>query len=596
MGIVRPGLIVIVLALAVAVARADDDRSSARKEYEAKQEAVATGDAPGWFALSEWCLGKRLALERVVCLQRTIDADPAHEKARTLLGYTLFEGKWLSPNELSAAKGMIRYRGEWIRPADLPARKTANEQSERKRKKNLIEAMADPDKYKHNPAQFDLVPLLKPADLPRLQAAFTSRSPEVRKNAVILMGKTRFPESRDTLLGLLSSDPEDTVRHAAILALGELGLPDTVPACLKALESPDKFLREHAVLALDRLTFHREEEYRYDRPPSEQKEGLAAWKAWWDEHRGKPRSDWAAEGRDSDIPDLRRYAIEEAAKSRDPRALPILIAALEDDDRNARAAATDGLAAFPSEEAVQAAIGRLEDRDWEPRCAAIRALRAVLGKPQEDEPPPVFAAVPAAEKIAPDPVRLCTLMREVLTKGQYEYVRTDAIWTLVWQKDPRAAATYIGFMMDGWWPAANWSIRGLINHGDRKLLESISLALANPNGETRGAVITAYREMGNGLLGEEYLPLLKDEAPMVRRDAAGAMGGLRDQRAPLPEGAGPRLLALLDDENAEVRGAAIWALRVHSGKNFDYDANAPEAKRKADAKRWREWWEKSGRK
>ncbi|MBI3096882.1 MAG: HEAT repeat domain-containing protein [Planctomycetes bacterium] len=575
---------------------ADDSRAAARKEYDTRRTAVARDDAAAWFSLSEWCAAKRLSLERLVCLQHTIDADPAHEKARLLLGFTHFDGKWLSPDELQAARGMIRYRGAWIRPADLAARRTADEQAERKRKKDLLEAMADPDKFKHNPAQHELVAILKPADLSRLQAALTSRSAEVRKNVVILFGKARLVESRDTLLGLLANDPEETVRHAAVLALGELGLPDTVPTVLRALESPDKFLRERAVQALDHLTFHRETEYRYDRAPSEQKGALAAWKSWWEEHREKPRADWAAEAHDSDIADLRRFAVEAMARSRDPRALPGLIAALEDEDREVRAAATDGLASFPTEEAIEAAAARLKDPNWEPRCAAIRALRATLGRPQEDEGPPVFAAIPAAGKTGPDPERLCSLMRGMLEDGQYEYVRTDAIWTLVWQKDPKAAETFAKYATDGWWPAANWSIRGLINLGDHELLEPIRAAEASPNPETRVSVLVAYRELGHGLLGEEVIPFCADAHESARAAAAHSLGLLKGEKGPIPEAAFPTLLGMLEDGNADVRHWSAWALRTLSGKNFDFDANAPESKRKTDAKRWREWWEKSGRK
>ena len=45
--------------------------------------------------LAQWCLRKKLNKERQIHLQRVIELDLNHEKARRALGYQLYGGRWL---------------------------------------------------------------------------------------------------------------------------------------------------------------------------------------------------------------------------------------------------------------------------------------------------------------------------------------------------------------------------------------------------------------------------------------------------------------------------------------------------------------------
>ncbi len=48
-----------------------------------------------------------------------IDLDPDHRGARRALGFKLYEGEWVSPEELNRRKGLVEFEGRWYTKHDL---------------------------------------------------------------------------------------------------------------------------------------------------------------------------------------------------------------------------------------------------------------------------------------------------------------------------------------------------------------------------------------------------------------------------------------------------------------------------------------------
>lgn len=79
---------------------------------------LAPDDVTGRYELAQWLreegaetLARRL-LEQVIAL------DPDHAEARRALGYQLYDGRWLTPEELHALRGEVLFRGEWMTPEE----------------------------------------------------------------------------------------------------------------------------------------------------------------------------------------------------------------------------------------------------------------------------------------------------------------------------------------------------------------------------------------------------------------------------------------------------------------------------------------------
>jgi len=69
--------------------------------------------ADGQWALAEWCLEQRLLEERQRHLQRILELEPDHAEARRALGYSRFDGQWMTQDEVMADRGYLRYQGRW---------------------------------------------------------------------------------------------------------------------------------------------------------------------------------------------------------------------------------------------------------------------------------------------------------------------------------------------------------------------------------------------------------------------------------------------------------------------------------------------------
>ncbi len=90
-------------------------------------DAEAIFEFGRWLDENEWAGRARLAYAEV------LDLDPDHKGARRALGYTLYEGAWVSPEELNRAKGLVEFEGRWYTKHDLEELKKQIEGDEKLR-------------------------------------------------------------------------------------------------------------------------------------------------------------------------------------------------------------------------------------------------------------------------------------------------------------------------------------------------------------------------------------------------------------------------------------------------------------------------------
>jgi hypothetical protein len=82
----------------------------------ARRKAVDPKDAEAIYQLGLWAKTNGLAADSLVLFQHAITVRPDHEFARRALGYQLFQGMWMTPNEVKAAMGLIEFEGDWMTP------------------------------------------------------------------------------------------------------------------------------------------------------------------------------------------------------------------------------------------------------------------------------------------------------------------------------------------------------------------------------------------------------------------------------------------------------------------------------------------------
>jgi PBS lyase HEAT-like repeat len=107
-------LVTLPLAQVIDVVR----RSPAELAYAQKAPATADTVEAQW-ELADWCRTSGLPNQRKVHLQRVIELDSNHRRARAALGYVFQNGKWTTQEAIRRADGYELYRGKWRTPQEI---------------------------------------------------------------------------------------------------------------------------------------------------------------------------------------------------------------------------------------------------------------------------------------------------------------------------------------------------------------------------------------------------------------------------------------------------------------------------------------------
>lgn len=87
---------------------------TALQHYEKRRAALKDADAEGHFKLGQFCEKSNLRPQAAALFRDVIRVNPDHEGARERLGYRRFKGKWLTEDQVMAAKGMVRVGASWM--------------------------------------------------------------------------------------------------------------------------------------------------------------------------------------------------------------------------------------------------------------------------------------------------------------------------------------------------------------------------------------------------------------------------------------------------------------------------------------------------
>jgi hypothetical protein len=93
-------------------------QSAAEAEYHRRAPATANTIDDQW-SLAEWCRQQNLTNERRTHLERIIQLDPNHQRARGALGYQFLKGQWITRSEFRRQQGYEYYQGRWRTPQEI---------------------------------------------------------------------------------------------------------------------------------------------------------------------------------------------------------------------------------------------------------------------------------------------------------------------------------------------------------------------------------------------------------------------------------------------------------------------------------------------
>ncbi|MHC5031972.1 MAG: tetratricopeptide repeat protein, partial [Planctomycetota bacterium] len=88
-------------------------------DYEARLEKLPFDDAEAIFEFGRWLAENEWASRAARAYEEVLELDPDHRGARRALGYKLYEGEWVGPEELNRRKGLVKFEGRWYTKHDL---------------------------------------------------------------------------------------------------------------------------------------------------------------------------------------------------------------------------------------------------------------------------------------------------------------------------------------------------------------------------------------------------------------------------------------------------------------------------------------------
>jgi HEAT repeat protein len=401
------------------------------------------------------------------------------------------------------------------------------------------------------------MPLFGPPDVAKLDAKRDvlglikalgyQKDPRVRGDAAEALGRSGDPRAVEPLLAALK-DADSDIRQRAAAALATAGDPSAVEQLLPALEDEDHSVRAAAARALGQPG---------DARPIEPllaalKDGYAAVReaaAGALARIGAPAIEpLIAALRDPDGA-LRKGASEALVGMGGPAVEP-LVRALA--DPQLRSVAGPMVGQIGDLRAVPLLVACLEDASDPVRKAAADTLDLLAWSPDRDEVGAAYWAAkgqwhkcvevgaPAVEVLIGALKHHDSLVRQLAARGLGEIGDARAVEPLIGalrgREDVRAAAAV-----------------GLGQIDDARALEPLMGSLKDAGSNVRAAAARALGQMGDPRAVDRLIGCLKDHESIVRQAAAGALGEIGDARAVEP------LIGLLKSRE-DVRAAAAAAL------------------------------------
>jgi HEAT repeat protein len=337
-----------------------------------------------------------------------------------------------------------------------------------------------------------------------------NQDPGMRRLSVELLAQRGGgPEIVGYLIPLLK-DPHEGVREEVARELGRLKAKETVGPIVEALDDSNTDVRLALIWALGELrdpeAVERLVPFFSDKDERIRSSCFDAFQKLEDSNTRIALFDAACKHGDEKV---RTEAAERLGYLGDSRALPLLIALLEDKSKPVRLAASWGLGNLQAKEAVTPITERLHDPDVDVRVALIQALGSIN-----------------------DARAVGTLSS--LIRGKESRVSGTAVEALVRIQSREAEGALLDALK-----------------GDREY-------------KIRVKIEDALGEKGDRRFGPHLVPLLEDKNEYVRQASARALGTMKVREAFAP------LIESLKDIDSNVLAWSIWALgEINDQRSLD---------------------------
>ncbi|MEN1679461.1 MAG: HEAT repeat domain-containing protein [Planctomycetota bacterium] len=232
--------------------------SPAEVEYR-RRAPTAPDTVESQWALAQWCKQQGLKSPLRVHLERVVELDPNHGEARTLLGHQQHNGRWMSRQQMMAARGMVRYDGDYRTRQEIVLLEAAkrNKETNASWKERLTRWLRnlnarDPDRVQQ--AIDGLNALDDPSAGPELaKLLLAERTPRTKALLIRTAARVRHGACVTALSKLALDDNNEEARMVCLEMLAKMQVEGLPQPFIKALRSKDNQRVNRAAAALEAL-------------------------------------------------------------------------------------------------------------------------------------------------------------------------------------------------------------------------------------------------------------------------------------------------------------------------------------------------------
>jgi hypothetical protein len=235
-----------------------DSTSEVEREY-AELARSSPDTVQAHWKLADWCRDHKLRDLSQQHLARSLELDPNHAQARSLLGFRKAGGQWMTRDQVMAARGMVKYDGRYVtrQHVELLERQKKVEVSQADWAKELdrlrrwltgrradraAEARAEIRAIRDPLAADALVALVR-----------RENDPELKRLWIEVAAGLQSQLALDTLIDLSLTDPDEELRSTCLEYVIRSGRPGIITPYIRALKSRDNELINRAGAALGQI-------------------------------------------------------------------------------------------------------------------------------------------------------------------------------------------------------------------------------------------------------------------------------------------------------------------------------------------------------
>ena len=392
----------------------------------------------------------------------------------------------------------------------------------------------------------------------------------VRSKVCMALGTLGDPKAAKPLLKVAQEDIEKYVRGDAAYALGRIADQDSLPEMIKLLKDADvndRWSYQYAVGSYGTLAF-----------------------------------DAGVELLGSEKKGLRQAGVSILTQTHDTRAKEHLIGALDDKSQDVRIDVARALGQLAGKDIVKAILDRYKKEKTEDVRGALLGAMGYIGDPKF-MPVLISASQDEANRLKAEAVRALGAYREkkaidaliAALESDNEWVRESAASTLAQLKVPQALGPIKKLLEDDDAYVRMTAIESLGEIADQSIVPELAKHAKDKDENVRRAVLRAMGNLGGDQAFELLMAGLDDEKEYVRETALRSLGqimnnrevkditpfmvaftkGLQDKdyyvkreaafslaeiRLPFPEGVQEGLIRALDSADDYVLEEIVWAL------------------------------------